>query len=121
MIGVGLGALSVGDDFAYRNTTDYAQYVSAPDGPRVAVEKAVLIDEAHASSLEAGRVLMLPGGLATSSSNKRVEGKGRIFAELSVMEQRGSRFSPGRFMGPYKRGLVFLGFRTGGVLHHGGG
>lgn len=113
VIGMGLGALTVGDDFACRNTTDYAQYVSAPDDPRAAVEKTVLIDEAHASSLEAGRVLMLPGGLATSSSNKRVEGKGRIFAELSAMEQRGLVFHQGDSWGLTKEGLFSWVFGQG--------
>lgn len=89
VIGMGLGALTVGDGFAYRNTADYARYISAPGDPCVAVEKTVLLDEANASSLEVGRLLMLSEGFAASCSGERMEGGDRIFDELSAMEKRG--------------------------------
>ena len=56
---------------------------------------------------------MLPGGLATSSSDNRVEGKGRIFAELSAMEQRGLVFHQGDSWSLTKEGLFSWVFGQG--------
>lgn len=85
VIGMGLGALTVVDGLAYRNTVDYGRYVSAPGDPSI-VEGVVRLDEFHASALAVGRSLMLSRGVASSLQGKCPN---LVCDELLALEREG--------------------------------
>lgn len=89
VIGIGLGALTLDGDLAYRNTVDYGEYVDDPCNVETVVGNVVSLDEFSIAALEAGRSLTLSEGFDASVLDGFGEAGKRVLHELSSLEADG--------------------------------